>query len=393
MKTTSKLWTLALAASVLSFSSCQEDEAITESSLAITDQTESVADSEGILVPSTATMVDASSSTVSSRKEVVEVEEFAKLLAASLKDREMRTFLKEEANKQFDGDYDILVSNVVDAEIGDESFSEKLTGSTENSNVRTSNVVDAATKNPKLNISVPVLIEDWQDQKQKPLVAISLGAVEGETEFIKAYDSNGQEYLLDANVEPDVPVIVVGNNERMAMIEEFKKSKDNSNNAKRSGRIQQVDWLRCPNLNDIESWYFGGPEIRFDGVAYSVSGSSTFQAFSKTRTPSRDQAKDGYYFTQDLFRWYFDGSSPSHGPNYYIQSWEIDDSGTTYKLGVSVTAGVKIGDNVETKGTASFEISYKAQDKKLPGQLINYQDPTQVIISDSYLQFRMKEGL
>ena len=303
----------------------------------------------------------------------------------------MRKFIKSEASKMFDGDYDILVSRILKTKIGKETFEQKV----KSVNGRSTGNAAQAVNNPKLNISVPTQIDNWNDGTQQPLVAIAIGAVEGETKFLKAYDSNGKAYLLDAEVEPDVPVIVIGNNERMDMIEEFKKSKDNSNNAKRSGRIQQVDWLRCPNLNDIESWYFGGPEIRFDGVAYSVSGSSTFQAFSKTRTPSRDQAKDGYFFTQDLFRWYFDGSSPSHGPNYYIQSWEIDDSGTTYKLGVSVTAGVKIGDDIETegKGTASFEISYKAQDRKLPGQLINYQDPTQVIISDSYLQFRMKEGL
>lgn len=387
MKTNSKFLGLALTASVLFFSSCQEDATINETSSDVMDQASSVAnlDNEEILVPSTATVVDAKSSGISAKKEIAEVEEFAKRLAASLKEEEMRTFLKDEASKQFDGDYDILVSNVIDTKVGDESFDDKIKGGTENSNARTSNVVDAATKNPKLNISVPVLIEDWDDQKKQPLVAVSMGAVEGETKFIKAYDSNGKEYLLDAETEPDVPVIVVGNNERMG--KEFEEAvKENNSNAKTSGRMQQIKYIRCPNLKKIESWYFGGPELRFDGVVYNNNSSTTVQAFKKTRTPSRDEASDGYSFTQDLFRWYF---NENQGPDYYIQSWEIDDAGTTHEL----TVGVSFGKEGAAQGSASYKLTYRAQDKQLAGELINNRNPVTETISDDLIEFRLSEGL
>ena len=385
MKTNSKFLGLALTASVLFFSSCQEDATINETSSDVMDQASSVAnlDNEEILVPSTATVVDAKSSSISAKKEIVEVEEFAKRLAASLKEEEMRTFLKDEASKQFDGDYDILVSNVIDTKVGDESFDDKIKGGIENSNARTNNVVDAATKNPKLNISVPVLIEDWDDQKKQPLVAVSMGAVEGETKFIKAYDSNGKEYLLDAETEPDVPVIVVGNNERMG--KEYQQgATENTTNAKTFGRMQQVKYIRCPNLKKIESWYFGGPEIRFDGVVYNNNSSSTTQAFKVTRTPSRDEASDGYTMGQDLFNWYF---NDAQGPDYYIQSWEIDDAGTTHKLTVGVSAGKEGG----VKGSASYELTYRAQDKQLAGRLINHKSPVTETVGDDLIEYKLGE--
>ncbi len=224
-----------------------------------------------------------------------------------------------------------MVSNVIDAEIGGESFIDKIKGSEQ-----TSNAVDEATENPKLNISVPVLIGSWNDETQQPLVAIAIGAIEGETKFLKAYDSNGTEYLLDANTEPDVPVIVIGNNERMDG--DFQAVEESSNNARTSGNLEKMTYLKCPNLNDIESWYFGGPEIRFDGAVYQVGSTSGVQAFTKTQTPSRSSAKSGYSLNQGLFEWYFDNT---HGPDYYLQTWEIDDSGTTYKFTSSVTVGVK----------------------------------------------------
>ncbi len=78
-------------------------------------------------------------------------------------------------------------------------------------------------------------------------------AVEGETKFLKAYDSNGKAYLMDAEVEPDVPIIVIGNNERMDMIEGSKKgSKDT--NAKTSGRMQSINYLKCPDLKKISRY-------------------------------------------------------------------------------------------------------------------------------------------
>ena len=55
-----------------------------------------------------------------------DLELFAQSLAASLADPAVRSFVKAEASKQFDGDYDILYSQVKDKTAGKASFEQTL---------------------------------------------------------------------------------------------------------------------------------------------------------------------------------------------------------------------------------------------------------------------------
>ncbi|HLO44850.1 MAG TPA: DUF3103 family protein [Leadbetterella sp.] len=192
-----------------------------------------------------------------------EYEDFAKEIARLLSEKDFRKILKEEANKKFDGDYDILFSNFKNVQFKSKKIEDFITSS------------NVARANEKLNISIPILIENWNESKQEPLVAVAIGVVEKETKFLKAFDSKGKSYILDANIEPNVPVIIIGNNERMNYKEEIKKNKS----ARTSGNYEKITWLKCPNLSDIESWYFGAPELRFDGVVYNNDFSAAFQAF------------------------------------------------------------------------------------------------------------------
>jgi hypothetical protein len=225
------------------------------------------------------------------------------------------------------------------------------------------------------------LIDEWDYSKHQLLVAVAIDVKEDETDFLKAYDSKGNSYLLDANVEPDVPVIVVTNNERMDSYQPV-KNENGSTNLRTSGKLERVTYIKCPKLKDIESWYFGGPELRFDGVVYNTNFTAAFQAFTKMQNPTRKSASDGYTLNQGLFNWYFDDH---HGPDYYIQAWEIDDSGTTHKFSVSVTAGSK----ESTHGSASYELIYRQEDRRLAGELIHHKSSTPKTVSDSYIEYRL----
>ena len=66
-------------------------------------------ENDSIIVPNTAVPSDFRNIRIGEVNNDLEIEEFAKLLAISLKDKDLRMYLKEEANKQFDGDYDILI--------------------------------------------------------------------------------------------------------------------------------------------------------------------------------------------------------------------------------------------------------------------------------------------
>ena len=361
----------ALIIPLVTFFSCSKD--LTEiTSIA------NISNDDELLIPTTAKVIDEKSLRLSTTNEVIEAEEFAKLLAASLNDKEVRKFLKNEANKKTDGDFDILVSQVLNSKIGIQNFSDKI----KNSSAKGKDIFDNATKNPKLNIAIPILIEKWDDTKQQPLVAVTIGATEKETKFLKAFDSKGVSYFIDASIEPNVPVIVVGNNERMNYQSDIKKAK----NSRTSGNYEKITWLKCPNLGNIESWWYGAPEIRFDGVVYNDGFTAAYQAFTNMEYPNnRNQASNGYTLAiwtsiQNLFIWNFESNQ---GPDYYIQSWEIDDDGTTQSLTVGVSAGKKDA----VTGTASYTLSYKSEDRKLKGELIHYTHPTPSTIGDGSIQF------
>jgi hypothetical protein len=54
------------------------------------------------------------------------IEDFALIIAHSLQDRKFREFYKSEAMKKFDGDFDILYSNVKDSYVGGKSLHARI---------------------------------------------------------------------------------------------------------------------------------------------------------------------------------------------------------------------------------------------------------------------------
>ncbi len=66
-----------------------------------------------------------------------------------------------------------------------------------------------------MNISIPILLEKWNVTNQIPLVAVATNVDEGVTKQVKAYDKNGKTYLIEVGKEPNMPVIVIGYNERV----------------------------------------------------------------------------------------------------------------------------------------------------------------------------------
>ena len=130
---------------VVAFSSCEKSG----------DEISIINGQDELLIPSTATLVEEKSTSISDVQEIAEAEEFAKLLAMSLNDKELRKFLKNEANKMFDGDYDILVSNILESKIAGLSFKEKVAKNSSFGKSKGHEVISSALKNEKLNISIP----------------------------------------------------------------------------------------------------------------------------------------------------------------------------------------------------------------------------------------------
>jgi hypothetical protein len=171
----------------------------------------------------------------------LDVQNFAKAVNELVKSNiSFRNIIHKEALKQRDGDYDVLVSDVVNltlsgvgtkGSVSDMSVKDALeqalrkvstnTGglaygsdSKSSSNNPHTLVEDLMTKYPNLQVSVPVHIEDMNDSNYVPPVTfVTEEALNGNAGRLIAY-SGDNVMSLDINEEPDSAVIVVGMNER-----------------------------------------------------------------------------------------------------------------------------------------------------------------------------------
>jgi hypothetical protein len=187
---------------------------------------------------------------------------FAKSLAASLKDEQIRDFIKTEALKAFDGDYDILYELVKNQKIGQSSLSARLAENLQPEDAPANAKKDKAAffnqqleNMPLLNIAMPVHIENWQTESHIPMVAMLLSDYDdSKSKLLRAFDAEGNMLFLDAKVPPGVPTVVVGFNERMIPIE-------NKNGGKKGQIIYQARYeqdepgcmLRTARLNESKS--------------------------------------------------------------------------------------------------------------------------------------------
>lgn len=139
---------------------------------------------------------------------------FAIALHKAMKENaKLREFLKLESQKQFNKDYDILYGYIHDKLVGDVTFRETLLPYFENEEelINIENTIETLT------IFIPSLpnnsfsAETWNTANDVPLVAIRLL----NNEKTPLISSDGESYLLDHDVIPGFPVVVIKENERI----------------------------------------------------------------------------------------------------------------------------------------------------------------------------------
>lgn len=145
--------------------------------------------------------------------------EFAKILSkAVLDNEELRSFLKKEALKQFDKDYDVFYPYIKNAEVTQgTTFREYLLSYTEETVLQ-----QIETSLPLLNILVP----DWSW-----IGAFSVNSWDiSDTDIVVGLNNhviyyNGEKLCeLEAGLFPEFPVLIVKDNERMKCIEPVSKA-------------------------------------------------------------------------------------------------------------------------------------------------------------------------
>ena len=163
---------------------------------------------------------------------------FARVLALSLKDEALRDFIKKEASKQKDGDYDILIAEVIDRNIGsngtlrsgmteeattlrDHLKQNDLSASQTSSSKLQSVLKDIETNYPLLQIAVPNMENaSWKEviSGSSPFFVAFLPKDYKEGDDVIAYDQKGEEHLLNGREEPKTPVVVISESERITAI-------------------------------------------------------------------------------------------------------------------------------------------------------------------------------
>lgn len=281
------------------------------------------------------------------------LDEVAKALAKALTDKQMRTFVKAEASKRVDGDYNILYTRVANRVVDGQTVAQALSAAQGGSpSARTTPIDLLAQDMPLLNVSVPINIKHWDVNQFTPLVAV---LADDDSKPLKAFDQDGNIHWLDAKKAPNFPVVVVGRSERytltsmgtvqlkkglmptdrgdvMTMGDEEQLPDDGTGGGGGGGydnpgnedpnpptdpnycsdmsrlNLSLTGWY-SGNLSAIESWARGAPEIRMRAFAITQNQTKVDVYGDPTRgnlwEPSnRDQVNGRWWNLNDyLFNW------------------------------------------------------------------------------------------
>jgi hypothetical protein len=269
---------------------------------------------------------------------------FAKAIAITLESPRIRSLLKEEIGKKFDGDYDVLWEMVKDSDIPGRGKFRKVVGNRFGKGSFLS--IGDIEGVPLLQISLPVNFEKWDGDEPILVAYTPLIIDDTEWEEIYAYDSEGNERVLDAKVEPDFPVIVVGINERVD--DQGKLTKNTAVNA------EYVKLMHCKLIDDHEPWSSGSPEIYLLYVDTTVKLQQRKNMYSEWTS----WGSNGHWHSINdiLFEWHDEYSK------VWSYIWREKDGGST------VTFKFKITENIEVSW------SCKSGDDDLGTQFVHKDD-------------------
>jgi len=309
-------------------------------------------------------------------KEDLLIRKFALSLAKSLNKKEVRSYLKTEASKQFDGDYDILFSNQKATILGKKAFQDILFAS---GDLNFSDLEDLIKISPKLNIAIPINFEKWNSDSQAPVVTY-LGSdyEENVTKTLLGFDYNGHKYNIDAIEEPNVPVIVIGMNERVD--DDYNVRKGFLQNFGADIVIKAVNaktmacttpfrtnrtWERLHQVNmnvkAYEGWAKGKAELKFKCFAPTSSSPAGFTSnFYSTDEINvyRDQSNEWINREFAMFLW--DNSTYTGSVMFYF--YEYEGNGKSVEITVGDSYKQKDGENTIT---AQAKFTIQKADKEI----------------------------
>lgn len=355
--------------------------------------------------PPTATSGDIAFAQVNSA-----MDELGQFIAYSLPSRAFRQLIEAEATQRFDGDANVLLGTLLSKRLGSEEVRRAIaaryataTGTPPERALRRLNALASGTA--RLHLGVFGLNE-WDASNFEPRVAVEpLGVQDTEVTQVKAYSSDGSFVWLDAQADPDFPVLYVGINERTddagnvspdyrepAPCEDQSDLRcgggggggtgsggtgggtGGSSASVREGPSHSETLYEVTIRDDNEPWWKGKAEIKLQ--ANGVTSPTVF-----LYRGDLNKGEGTHTIDRRLFFW-----NPSNMGFFYGIRWWEEDIGATVSFNVSLSG--KITKN--TTATVGFTFSWKDNDDDMGAVAINFDDPLQAYYDTGDVEWNMK---
>lgn len=324
-------------------------------------------------VPPTAPRITVEEETAWGDGQASVTERLAKSMAEALADPAFRESLYEEAAEKYTGDTEALYVRLASERVGGTTWENRLD-------------VDARPEDTE-RLHFYVYGIEYSNPGHAPLVAV--GAGDENVRELKAYDSRGNEYAIDAQAPPTQTIVVVGLNERIDAQGQPREFADITTLTRvaadapgggggRGGggggtggnRVapHSETMERIYLVDDNESWWRGSPEIMMQMNVLKWPNNAAWRG----SFPGVNKEHRWYYVDQFLFNWYRDPPNNDYGAVASIMWWEEDG-------GFPITVGVEYPFGGENGGKITFTFEMKSNDQEMGSVLINFEDPLDTV--------------
>lgn len=288
-----------------------------------------------------------------------------KEIAKASTDDIFRNQVYKMVNYRFDGDDNVLCKELQNAnrEIQDLDF-----------DIATAlNYFQNEGRYPQ--IYIPFFDENEKTRGQENIIFVNAINVDESQLALQGYYWDGEslaptDFMVDEEYAENHEVWVLSINERVDEngnpLFSFEMEGDNGENGgkgySRTGiKHEYITRIKCTNLNQIESWFYGAPELRCD----CVSGSSTKVSTQFFYPENRSDINEKYWcvncnYGRKMYYW-----NHSLITKYVFFQWtEIDNSGASVSFPISfsiagiVNAGVTITLKADDKNAGGYAVCY-----------------------------------
>lgn len=144
------------------------------------------------------------------------IRDLSQVLADALySNKELVKEIKHEISYRFDYDNDALIQTFLGRDISGEKFEDILSNSS-NGKYSSKDIKKMILESGYLHFSVPLNYESLDFESKPPLAVPVYSFIdEQDTEYLEAFDRDGNTVKLSAKEMPSVPVIIVGRSERV----------------------------------------------------------------------------------------------------------------------------------------------------------------------------------